>query len=288
MKHFIGTRFNLKVADWKTTKSGNITLTKEWLEDRFNLFENYCLPSVKNQSNQNFIWCVFFDIDTPAIYRDKIKIFEDDYINFKPIFIDGIENLNKSFIDFIYKDLDENDDHIITTRLDNDDLIHKDFIDIIQSLYKPYDVAVIDLKMGFQVCIDKPSLDIRLYTNQFNPFISLIENTKNFKTIYARMHFDWKNEGNIISYKKKRLWIELVHKENKVNHSLTSIKKALVFNKNDFGLSDKFGFKLNVLHILNTNLKIDFERYLKSIKNIVKLLTKLPKRARRFLLKKSS
>ena len=90
MKHFLVTRFNLTVSEWKTTKNGEPVLSEKWLKNRFLLFENYCLPSVKNQTNQNFIWCVFFDVNTSDNYRDKIKFISDSYQNFKPIFIDGI------------------------------------------------------------------------------------------------------------------------------------------------------------------------------------------------------
>lgn len=95
------------------------------------LFENYCLPSVKKQTNQNFIWFVFFDINTPDSFRNKIKIIEDDYQNFKPIFVDGINMLNSTFIQYVVNHSKDDDEFVITTRLDNDDFIHKNFI-------KPY------------------------------------------------------------------------------------------------------------------------------------------------------
>ena len=58
-KHFLITRFNLKKKGWETTKNNEKIQTEEWLRHRFELFEAYCLPSVINQSNQDFIWYVF-------------------------------------------------------------------------------------------------------------------------------------------------------------------------------------------------------------------------------------
>jgi hypothetical protein len=71
-KHFLLTRFNLRVEDWATTKNGDQVLNDAWLMDRFRLFESYCLPSVKNQSNQDFTWFVFFDKNTPDKFKCKL------------------------------------------------------------------------------------------------------------------------------------------------------------------------------------------------------------------------
>ncbi|WP_051227980.1 glycosyltransferase [Gillisia sp. JM1] len=57
-QHYILTRFNLRAEDWTTTKNNEKVLTEEWLEERFDLFENYCFSSVRNQTNQNFKWLV--------------------------------------------------------------------------------------------------------------------------------------------------------------------------------------------------------------------------------------
>ena len=71
--HFILTRFNVKKM-WSQDKRGNKVLTDEWLSHRFKLFENYCLPSIVNQENKNFIWLVYFDQDTDKLFINKINI----------------------------------------------------------------------------------------------------------------------------------------------------------------------------------------------------------------------
>ena len=66
-EHFIITRFNLPI--YSKTKSGNISSTEtKYLDNRFKLFMNYCLPSIKQQTCQNFKWLVLFDINTPDEY----------------------------------------------------------------------------------------------------------------------------------------------------------------------------------------------------------------------------
>lgn len=64
IRHFILTRFNLRL--WTKDKKQQPTRTSEWLEKRFQLFETFCLPSIKSQSVKNFKWIVLFDESTPA------------------------------------------------------------------------------------------------------------------------------------------------------------------------------------------------------------------------------
>lgn len=273
MKHFLATRFNVKVPDWKTAKNGMIVLSEEWLNNRFYLFENYCLPSVKNQTNQNFVWCVFFDVETPQKYRERIEMIFENSSNFYPVFIEDIDSLNHSFKSFINNSLAEGED-VITTRLDNDDLIHKDFIKTIQILYEQKGKGVIDFKNGYQVSIENLVPQVRLYTHDFNAFVSVIENEKKFETVYSKMHYGWRDSEDVISYKKERLWIELVHSQNKVNHTLTSLYKAVVFDEKNFGLQN-FKYKPNAFDVVKTNFTIVVLHFKKLIKRVVKKFFKV-------------
>ena len=69
-KHFIITLFNLKI--WKEDKTHRATQTADWLAQRFDLFERFCLPSVAHQTNKNFTWLCLFDKDTPTDMRQRI------------------------------------------------------------------------------------------------------------------------------------------------------------------------------------------------------------------------
>ena len=73
-QHIIITRFNLRNHQWSDrTKNNTPILTESWLEDRFDLFENFCYLSVRNQTNINFQWWVFFDTKTPTRFRERHK-----------------------------------------------------------------------------------------------------------------------------------------------------------------------------------------------------------------------
>ncbi len=236
-EHFLITRFNLRYKNWQMTKNDEKIQTEEWLRHRFELFESYCLPSVINQSNQNFIWYVYFDISTPDFYRKKVSDIAEKYPNLRPFYLDGREGLEDSVICEITNEI-KNEAFIITSRLDNDDIIHQDFIQSIQNSFRPVDKTVIDLREGYQVTIGRNKSEIRNYTHPFNPFLSLIEKSRDFKTILDQTHYSWNTSDTIVIYDKKRLWIELVHQKNKANATRYDMPKAHKFDYEKFHLKE--------------------------------------------------
>jgi len=213
-QHYIITRFNLRRKDWNTTKNNEVVLSDSWLKERFELFENYCFPSVKNQTNQNFKWLVFFDTNTPNNYKNKINKLVDDYKNFQPFFIDGME----LFIPSIIKNVSHLDDkkYIITSRLDNDDCLHKDYVSIVQSYFNKQNYMAIDIVDGYGMKIGN-KVRLGKMRHAYNPYISLIERKENFKTVWHKGHTHWKYEKNIFEVKNKPSWLTIIHQKNKSN-----------------------------------------------------------------------
>lgn len=283
-KHFIGTRFNLMTIDWKRTKSGNEVLTEEWLSDRFEIFEKFCLPSVMQQSELNFHWCIFFDENTPKRYFDRINAIKEKFPNISPILIGEMSELVHAFRNFILSKMDGHS-HIITTRLDNDDLIHVDFVSSIQSLFRPRDLCVIDLRRGYQVSIDVEPSEVRNYSHPYNSFLSVIEPVNDFSTIYSRQHYHWKNEETII-FDNKPLWIELSHDQNYVNHRQTKLKRAFSFEHKAFALAEPF--HITIFNTLIENLIIDVSKLKIFIVEVWKNIMKIPFRVKRWLFKNIS
>lgn len=239
MKHFLITRFNIKNQHWKQTKNGQQVITEAWLNERFRLFETYCLPSVTNQTNQNFYWCILFDSETPSVYKERIDQFTIKSSNIYPIFIGGFNHLQSALVEFINSKLHKNDKYIITTRLDNDDSIHEDFIETIQSLSVKKNQCVIDLIEGYQVIIDDQHTDLRTYRSYYNPFISIVESVNNFKTVISKNHNDWKSIPEKIIYDSKPMWIQLVHKGNLINDKIKALKKVSKIDIEEFGLDNR-------------------------------------------------
>lgn len=236
MKHFLITRFNLKLEKWKTAKDGSKVLTDEWLHQRFKLFEEYCLPSVLNQSSLDFEWLIFFDIDTPTYYQQRISELTDSHEHIRVVYTDGFKGLIPSLRHEIKSKLIQDDEFIITTRLDNDDAIHRDFIKTIQDLSIKEHETVIDLQKGYQMNILNDRYEVREYVFPFNQFVSLVESGNSFNTVLSKMHLKWGEVPSIRINKKTPFWIEIIHERNKSNDTKKHLPYLNRIKLRDFGI----------------------------------------------------
>jgi hypothetical protein len=234
LKHFILTRFNVRVKEWKTTKNGELVLSEDWLSHRFKLFETYCFPSVRNQTNQDFVWYVFFDTQTPEPYRSKILELHRVYSNFRPLFINDFTELLPVVRAEIRKSLTPENTHVLTSRMDNDDSIHQEYVSEIQKTFKGQSEILVDIIDGYNLSIE-PTVKLGKIRSHLNPFSSLIEEANDPKTVLSRSHTDWTKE-NVLEVKNKRLWLQIIHEKNKVN-TYRGIRVASFKKLNtDFGL----------------------------------------------------
>lgn len=212
--HFFLTKFN--VRSFPELRPG---CEPAWLERRFNLFDQYCFPSVANQSNQNFKWIVFFDVDTPEPFKQKIAEYAKKWANFVPVYLDCPlpygefpDEVRTVVREYIPKACE----YLITTWLDNDDAIHQDYVQRIQENFEPKDGETLNFFFGYQLAEGKLYFDFELA----NHFISLIEkyNSESFNTCLCRPHKELyevcKSAKKIFC---KPLWIEVVHGSNYMN-----------------------------------------------------------------------
>lgn len=174
-EHYLITRFNLPI--FFRLRNGNDVrgCDPKYLEERFRIFEEYCLPSVINQTCQNFKWIILFDNNTPLYLKtrasgwkkmyDNIFVFyldlekyskdQDVYINLYEEYASKVgmppyrniesavgERIQRIVSPCFIKDcidsfhlIGEQPDYYITTRLDNDDAIHSSMIERVQTLF---------------------------------------------------------------------------------------------------------------------------------------------------------
>jgi Putative rhamnosyl transferase len=212
--HLFLTKFN--VRSFPEIRSG---CDSAWLENRFGLFDRYCFPSVSQQSNQNFRWVVFFDIDTPNEFKLKIKQYSLQWSNFIPVYLNFplpygsfSDEARKIVQDLINKDCK----YLITTWLDNDDAIHKDYVQMIQNEFAEQECETINFVFGYQLSSNKLYFDFEMA----NHFISLVEKyvPESFHTCLCKPHKEiykiCKSAKKIIC---KPVWIEVVHASNYMN-----------------------------------------------------------------------
>ncbi len=214
-QHFVLTRFNLRKKDWQTTRTNTQVLTDTWMINRLELFENYCFSSLKAQTEKNFTWLVFFDSSTPEIFREVISRLDNEFSSFTPVYIDGMTE----FLPSIVKEIKarQTQPYIITSRLDNDDSLHQDYIKEVQSEFSEQDFMVIDFIDGFTLQVE-PTVRFAKRSHVHNPFVSLIEKSENFKTIWTHeRHGRWSNVKQVTPVRYKPMWMSVIHMENKAN-----------------------------------------------------------------------
>lgn len=235
--HLLVTRFNLRNPEWDVTKNNEKLLTDDWMEERMWFFENFCFPTIVAQSNQNFEWLLYFDITTPVKYQKRMTELIQHQPNFKVFYIDGMPQ----FYDELKKYIDSipnKKPFLITSRIDNDDAVHKDYINEVQLQFNQQEYLVLDIIKGYSLQI-RPTVMLGKKEHIFNPFMSLIEKNNDPKTIWYYHHNMWKKETRIKQVTHKRLWIAVIHEKNKVNNfnGYDNVKWEKL--KTDFILSDE-------------------------------------------------
>lgn len=212
MVHFVVTRFNLRANPAVTGKA----LDPNWLASRFELFDRFCWPSMKGQTEQNFKWLVLFDEGTPESIRQRIAGYAR-WANFVPVYLQpGTEHSAKTAV---AKVLAGNlPDVLITTRLDNDDGIALDYIEHVQRHANATMPTVVEFPVGFLWNND------RLYRDRqpHNAFTSLVEPLKarattSFTTIYSGSHTEVEQLGRVEIVSEQPGWLQVVHGGNLEN-----------------------------------------------------------------------
>ncbi|MDI1255116.1 MAG: glycosyltransferase [Flavobacterium sp.] len=211
--HYLITRFNLRYEKWEFTKNNESLLTDEWMDDRMWLFESFCFPSVVAQTNKNFKWLLFFDTTTTEKFKLRIENLIQSYAHIELYYVDGMPSFLPETLSILEKQ--KQHPYLITTRIDNDDTLHRNFIDEVQQQFDRQDFRLIDIISGYSLKI-KPWM-LGKKEHLFNPFVSLIEKHEQPKTVWSAAHTIWKKETRITRISDKRLWLSIIHQKNKIN-----------------------------------------------------------------------
>ena len=267
--HFVITRFNLKQNIWKKDRTGAKVNNEEWLKDRYALFEKYCYPSLKNQSEQNFKWLVYFDEDTPEYFKLKNEQLHQKYSNFNAIYVKDFKTFEQELSNQIKKYIEVKKDYLITSRIDNDDCFHREAVKVIQNHFAEQNNTIIDLCNGLSLQTEN-GFKLSIKRNvQSGPFISLIERATvenaNFITVYDREHNHWIGDAEFININSGYYWLQIIHGRNISNN----LNNHLTFNKKylkgyEFIGKIKFSFKYYLFIVLKKMKIIALFKFLKN------------------------
>lgn len=207
MKHFVLTRFNIASPGRETP----IRNSPGWLERRFELFESYCLPSMSAQDCSDYHWLIYFDEHTPRQFVERIDAARQ-IASFEPIFVGSF--IAQRARDDIAARMDPEEERLLTTRLDNDDAVSRDFLSRLRNHANAVPDGTI---MNFPVGIALRNGKLYTARDESNPFTSLVERTAEARTIWAAPHTELMATFPIVQIEAPPAWLQVVHGENVTN-----------------------------------------------------------------------
>lgn len=193
--HFLLTRFNIRHEQ---------RASDEWLRHRIGYFERVCLPSVQSQDG-TFSWLIYFDAERDGWFEAEVERLSAGGTVFEPIWIDGTPTPDEFLAPILKRTTAE---HLITTRLDNDDAIARTLISRVQAEFRGQDREFINFTDGLQL-----SDDGRLFhrSDPSNAFISLIEKREGAVGVFVDWHNLVSKHGPVRQFPGAPMWLQAVH-----------------------------------------------------------------------------
>lgn len=204
--HVLLTRFNLPSRGFESL----VRAQEGWLRDRIALFERYCLPSVKAQTNRDFRWIIYFDPESPAWLLDRVHGLNREG-TFVPLF--RTEVSPSELLEDIRTVTGGGRGTLLTTNLDNDDGLAIDFVDRVQKAAHDAGNSAIYLVSG--LVMGKGSVFLR--NDPHNAFCSVSAPWSAPVTCWAAWHNRLGQSMKVTSLRGAPGWLQLVHDHNVSN-----------------------------------------------------------------------
>jgi len=182
----------------------------DWLNHRIQLFEDYCLPSVVTQSDQHFEWFIYFDESTPVEYLQRVESLISSYPNISIKYCRLWDQ--KTIVNDIITTLSAPVRWIVTSRLDNDDALHRHFVSELHSAVQQRREF-----LNFPRGIILYSGKFFIYEHLSNSFLSLVEPSESPVTACAVAHEQASEVAPVRQLPQSPAFLQVVHGKNVSN-----------------------------------------------------------------------
>ena len=269
-RHFIITLFNLRL--WPRDKQGEQTQTEAWTQQRADLFERYCLPSLRQQTVGDFTWLVLFDRHSPAALLRRIEDWQQQVPQLQPLFFgeEAAELLSKDdtkralflrqTIDrLLAADADQPCRWLLTTNVDNDDAVHRQMVERLQQAFErehPEEAHLFCFPAGWQWFEQgQVLLRMRYPHNHFLTLCEPVEEGYLPLTIKYFKHTKARKLLPVTDLKGDPMWMEVVHGRNVSNGLRLSARISYhcpwrSLQLDDFGLPLTLSWRHNLWNAL--------------------------------------
>jgi hypothetical protein len=204
--HVLLTRFNLPSIGVESL----VRAREGWLRDRVELFERYCLPSVRGQTNQQFHWLVYLDPESPTWLKDRIAELSADGC-FTPMFRASVSR--QDLVSDLRSVSGGRRDELLTTNLDNDDALANDFVERLQAADMSGEATAIYLVDG----LIKHGSRVFRRTDRRNAFCSVRERWDAPVTCWADWHNLLGERMAVLEVDGEPAWLQVIHDFNVSN-----------------------------------------------------------------------
>ncbi len=206
LSHVLLTRFNLPSVGVESL----IRAREGWLRERVVLFEKYCLPSVLAQDCQNFEWIVYFDPESPAWLHRRIDTYRETGVLTAVLRTEVPREQLRSDIAAV---VDPRTEVLITTNLDNDDGIARDFVSRLQAVAAPAERVAVYLTTG----LIKSPRGVYVHHDPNNAFCSVREPYRAPVTCWSDWHNLLSRSMPAVAVDSPPAWLQVVHGANVSN-----------------------------------------------------------------------
>lgn len=211
--HYLITRFNVPVKNWEKDKAGNRVLDQAWLEERIMIFRKYCVPTIANQLEKNFIWLIYCDVNTPPGYLSAIRQAVSEIAGATIRLVREFDHL---MIDLRQLLSEDPSPFVITSRMDNDDGLGKEYIRSVQEAFTLQDKTLLNFLHGI-IYDSENHIMTELRNASLNHFTSLIESRpmdSEYLTVLGFSHTQPPAQIVIQNLHTPKAWLKIIHGRN--------------------------------------------------------------------------
>ena len=211
--HYLITRFNVPVENWNRDKAGQTVLDSAWMEHRLILFERFCVPSIQGQTEKNFTWIIYCDANS---CQEDIEMISRHIHQIDKASIRFVSDFNHLLNDLKLLLLESNQRFVITSRVDNDDGLGKNYIHNVQKHFVRKDNTIINLNGGI-LYNEEQKILTEIRNGRNNHYGSLIEEIKpidNLVSIIGYPHDKPPAGYGVINVDQRFSWLKIIHSRN--------------------------------------------------------------------------
>ena len=225
--HVLITRFNLP----SNGVEGVIRAQEGWLRERVRLFEQYCLPSVVAQDAPRFHWMVYFDEQSPDWLMQAMQAHVE-----RGVFIPQLATSvpTSRLLADIRAVVGAPGQYLMTTNLDNDDGLARNFVSRLQAVPPAGHQVAIFLTRG----LVRDHERVYLRVDPANAFCTVLEPWTDPETCWADWHTLLPRRMRTIRLSGEPGWLQVVHGNNVSNRVRGHLTDAELVDGLFIGLDD--------------------------------------------------